>query len=285
MVASGDKVNKVSFVFFDLETTGLSPQWGHEICEFGAVRSVGGEVVDSCSMLINPGRPIPPEKFSISGITDVMVKDAPRFDEVYPTIMSCFGDSILVAHNAPFDVKFLSFTFQKYEYPALDNIILDNLQISKKIHPNFPSHSLMALKSRFGIYEEHDHRALDDSEALSTIFNKYLEELKDEDVITVGDLLEFHGPALPFPELQVDMALVNPVFLELVEEALKAEKELSMGYSSAASQSVTRWYFKPVQVFEKGEYIYFKAQCNANIDEMVFRLDRVVDMKPIDEEF
>ncbi len=284
MVELEDRVDNTPFVFFDLETTGLSPYWGHEICEFGAVRTVGNKSDKSYSVLIHPGRPIPPEIFSINGITDEMVKDSPRFDEVYSSIMEYFGDAVLVAHNAHFDVKFLACTFQKYGYAPLNNLILDSVRISRKMHPELPSHSLMSLKAEFGIHVDRNHRALDDSLALATIFNRYLTEMEAKDINTIRDLLEFHGTAIPFPEVRADISLVNPEFLELVEEALKRETGLAMGYSSPASSGTTRWQLKPLQVYEKGQYIYFTARCIMKEDELTFRLDRVIDMRPMESE-
>ncbi len=278
MVEFENRIDETPLVFFDLETTGLSPYYGHEICEFGAIRVVGDKVIDSYATLINPGRPIPPEIYSINGINDEMVKDSPRFEEVYPSILRCFEDSVLVAHNANFDVKFLACTFQKHGYAPLGNLILDSVRISRKLHPELKSHSLMALKAEFGIHVERDHRALEDSQALASIFHRYLAEMEQEDITTIGQLLELHGPAISFPELRADISLINLFFLELLEEALKEETELVMGYRSPFSGKVTRWQLKPLQVYEKGKYIYFTARCRLKEEEVTFRLDRVVDL-------
>lgn len=191
-------ISETAFVFFDLETTGLNPRYGDEICEFGAARVIGGEVVDSSQTLINPGRSISPDASAINGITDQMVKDSPMFDEVYPSIIEIFGDAVLVAHNAKFDIGFLSASFKKFGFPPLENIILDNVRLSRKLNPYIRSHSLANLKREFGIQTDNAHRALDDAKALAVIFDQYTRVMHQKGITTLGHLLDLHKTPVRF---------------------------------------------------------------------------------------
>jgi len=198
MINESMLITDVPFVFFDVETTGLDPRSGDEICEFGAARTVGGEIVGSLEMLINPGRSIPPGASAINGITDEMVKDSPSFDAVYPSIIEIFGDAVLMAHNAKFDVGFLSVSFKKFAFPPLSNIILDNVRLSRRLNPYIWSHSLSNLKREFGIQSNRSHRALDDAKALAVIFDQYTHIMKEKGIISLGHLLELHGTPIRF---------------------------------------------------------------------------------------
>jgi DNA polymerase III subunit alpha, Gram-positive type len=198
MIENNTPISETTFVFFDVETTGLSSRYGDEICEFGAARVVGGEVVDSLETLINPGRSISRDASVINGITDEMVKDSPMFDQVYPSMIEIFSDAVLVAHNAKFDIGFLSASFKKFGSTPLENIILDNLRLSRKLNPYIRSHSLANLKREFGIRTDRSHRALDDAKALATIFDQYTRAMHQKGTTTIGHLLDLHGAPVRF---------------------------------------------------------------------------------------
>ena len=198
MIDNDMPISETAFVFFDVETTGLNPRYGDEICEFGAARVVGGQIVDSSETLINPGRSIHPDASAINGITDEMVKDSPMFDEVYPSIIEIFSDAVLVAHNAKFDIGFLSAAFNNFGFPPLKNIVLDNVRLSRTLNPYIRSHSLANLKRKFGIQSDHAHRALDDAKSLAIIFDQYTRAMHEKGITTIGDLLDLHGAPIRF---------------------------------------------------------------------------------------
>ena len=113
------------FIAFDLETTGFLPGMD-QITEIGAVRFENGQVDAVFSTLVNPRKPIPEIVTKITGITDEMVKDAPLIDSLLESFAEFCGNDIIVAHNAPFDVQFLTADIKKYESSAPKGVILES---------------------------------------------------------------------------------------------------------------------------------------------------------------
>ena len=114
-------LHTVPFVLFDLESTGLDAQAGHRICEIAAVRVEGRMVTGSLEQLINPDREIDPDAFKVNGITQEMVASAPMFPSIVPQVQALFEGAVLVAHNAYFDVGFLTMELQRMGLPPLTN--------------------------------------------------------------------------------------------------------------------------------------------------------------------
>ncbi len=162
-----------TYVVFDIETTGLSPE-KEEITEIGAVKIVEGVVTDTFSQLINPGKTIPPKITELTGITDDMVKDKPTIDMVLPEFLTFCGDATIVAHNAGFDTGFIR---QKATRLGLSfhNKINDTLRLSRELFPEAGKHSLDAVCNRLGVSLENHHRAVDDATATAEVFLKLLD--------------------------------------------------------------------------------------------------------------
>ena len=154
-------------IAFDIETTGLYPEQGDRIVEIGAVPIVGTEVLleHGFEALINPGIPISPDISSINGITDDMVRDAPPLESVLPDFLHFIGDQPLIAHNASFDVGFISHYMRKTGAPLLKNPIIDTLELSRKAFPHARTHNLDALLHRLHITysSEQRHRSMGDA--------------------------------------------------------------------------------------------------------------------------
>ncbi|MDD7362972.1 MAG: PolC-type DNA polymerase III [Peptoniphilus sp.] len=155
----------LSYVVFDLETTGFSPRYD-EITEIGAVKIKEGRIIDRFSTFVNPERPIPQKVSELTNITDEMVADAETIGEVLPKFEAFVGDSILVAHNASFDSRFIEFRRgEKAKYPTIDTLLLSQcLDLKVK---NF---KLGTLAKRFGISLQGAHRAVNDAEATAELF-------------------------------------------------------------------------------------------------------------------
>ncbi len=150
------------YIAFDLETTGLDAS-SDEIIEIGAARFVDGKLVEQYQSLVKPSIPIPPEITQLTGIDDEDVEDQPRIQEIVADIASFLGDSPVVAHNAQFDVSFLS------KHHSLDrNLAIDTIELASIILPSSPRYNLSTLATAMGIELKHAHRAFDD--ALATGF-------------------------------------------------------------------------------------------------------------------
>src|SRR5690606_836522 len=184
----GKKYDK--FVVLDIETTGLSPI-NDMITEIGAVKIVNGEIVEEYNQLINPERNIPDHIVELTGITNEMVKDMPTIDQVLPKFQEFIGDSILVAHNASFDIGFLREQYKRIGR-ELQNPILDTLELSRNLLPQLKSHKLNIIAKYLNINLVNHHRAVDDAKATAEIFIKFLELLMKKgvnDIVDVNDIV------------------------------------------------------------------------------------------------
>ena len=174
------------FVFFDIETTGLSVL-NCEITEIGAVRCKDGEVLEEFNMLVNPGIHIPEDITELTGISDETVKDAPPISEVLPKFFDFIGDSVLVAHNASFDTGFIAKAAEKLGLP-FRNPFLDTVAMSRHINPDLQKHKLDVLAKYFKLGDFNHHRASDDAKMLAAIFYKMTDKLVDEGIYDLDGL-------------------------------------------------------------------------------------------------
>ncbi len=181
-------LSELSFVVFDTETTGLSPSNGDEIVQIAGVRIVNGRLLrgEVFETLVNPGRPIPAATTAVHHITDDMVLDAPGISEAGKRFHDFCQDSVLVAHNAPFDLAFLRLKEEqigrKFSQPVLCTVLL-----SAALFEHTGSHTLDALAGRFGvsIAPELRHTALGDAVATAEVFQQMLKVMQGEGIGTL----------------------------------------------------------------------------------------------------
>lgn len=155
------------YVVFDLETTGLDVM-SNGITEIGAVKIINGKIVEQFTTLVKPDYRITEEIVKITGITEEMVKDAPKISTVIPDFMKFIQGAVLVAHNADFDVKFLK-RFAGAEEYEVKNKIIDTIEIARSTLPFLKKHDLHSVADHFGIAFRH-HRALSDAYATAEAF-------------------------------------------------------------------------------------------------------------------
>jgi DNA polymerase-3 subunit epsilon len=167
----------MKFIAFDLETTGTKPQ-DDMIVEIGAVVFDGAQVVKGYGTLIDPGRPIPADASAVNGITDDMVRGKPRISEVLSDFAEFCGDLPLVAHNAPFDYKFLLEDIKLHESAAPAGLVLDTLPLSRLVFPGLVNYRLWTLVRHFNFPSGTFHRAEEDSAYCGLLFAKILETLE-----------------------------------------------------------------------------------------------------------
>ncbi|BDU50453.1 PolC-type DNA polymerase III [Haliovirga abyssi] len=174
------------YVVFDLETTGFDP-YNDRIIEIGAVKLVGSKIVDRFSQFINPKMAIPEKITELTGITQDMVANARSYEEVIPDFLEFVGDSTVVAHNANFDVGFIT---QKCKLLGLEfeNSVIDTLQWSRNMLKDLGRHNLKALSRYFKISLENHHRAVDDAEATAEIFKKFINMLIRQGVYKLPEI-------------------------------------------------------------------------------------------------
>ena len=175
-----------TYCVLDLETTGLSFRT-EKITEVGIMKVQNGEVIDSFSCFVNPEKPIPPRVVEVTNITDEMVKDAETIEKVFPKILEFVGDSVLVAHNADFDIGFLKYNAKQLGL-SLDNTYIDTLRLAKELFPDFKKYKLGIIAEKLGIKVEVAHRALDDVDTTVKVLKVMLDMLKEKGVETLEDI-------------------------------------------------------------------------------------------------
>ena len=211
-----DKVSPVSFskgqsidttyCVLDLETTGFSFRT-EKITEVGIMKVKNGEVIDEFSCFVNPEKPIPQRVVEVTNITDDMVKDAETIDKVMPKILEFVGDSVLVAHNADFDIGFLKYNANELGL-SLDNTYLDTLRLAKDLFPDYKKYKLGKIAENLGIKVEVAHRALDDVDTTVKVLNVMLNMLKEKGVETLDDITKKIAGEADFKKLPTYHAII-----------------------------------------------------------------------------
>jgi DNA polymerase III subunit epsilon len=181
----------LAYTVFDTETTGLEPSAGDQIIQIGALRIVAGKLrrEDAFEQLIDPQRDIPAVGIAIHGIEPAMVRGAPTIEMALPSFHAYAADTVLVAHNAAFDMRFLELQRERCGV-AFDQPVLDTLLLSAVVHPAQASHRLEAIAERLGVPVLGRHTALGDAMVTAEVFLKLVPLLAEHGIHTLGQALE-----------------------------------------------------------------------------------------------
>jgi len=185
------KLVDLVYTVFDTETTGLNPSQGDEIIQIGAARIVNNKLLrqECFEQLVDPKRPIPAASIPIHGIQPEMVVGQPTIDQVLPAFHAFAQDTVLVAHNAAFDMRFLQLK-EAQTGVVFDHPVLDTLLLSALIHPNQDSHRLEALAERFNVTIIGRHTAMGDAMVTAEVFVKLIPMLAEKGIHTLGEARE-----------------------------------------------------------------------------------------------
>ncbi|MDB2076591.1 DNA polymerase III subunit alpha [Clostridium paraputrificum] len=175
-----------TYCVLDLETTGFSPRL-EKITEIGIMKYQDGKVIDKFSCFVNPEKSIPPRVVEVTGITDDMVRNAETIDKVFPKLLEFIKDSVLVAHNAEFDVGFLRHFARELGY-EFDFTYLDTLSLAYELFPEYKTYKLGRIAKNLGIKVDVAHRALDDVDTTVKVFKVMLDMLRERGVKTLEDI-------------------------------------------------------------------------------------------------
>lgn len=183
---ANDKDLSQTFIVFDLETTGFSNK-NDKITEIGAVKVENFKIVDRFSQLINPEKDISYKVQELTGITNDLIKDKPTIEEILPKFIEFIGDSVLVAHNADFDMGFMQ---QKCREQNIEfkNTSVDTLTLARTLLPYMKRFRLNLIAKELGIPLLNHHKAVDDAEATAHIFIKFLEMIKKKGAEKLSDV-------------------------------------------------------------------------------------------------
>ncbi len=207
----GTPLRDTTFVVFDLETTG-GRAGADAITEIGAVKVRGGQVLGEFGTLVDPGRAIPPQIVSLTGITQAMVSAAPRLDEALPAFLEFARGSVLVAHNAPFDVGFIRAACSAHGYPWPKPAVVCTVRLARRVlsREDAPSCKLSALAALFGASTIPNHRALEDARATVDVLHALLERVGSVGVHSLEELLDYLPEVTPAQRRKRGMAAHLP---------------------------------------------------------------------------
>lgn len=186
-------LSDATFIVVDLETTGGSPKNGCAITEIGAVKVQGGVILDTFETFVNPLSPIPSYITDLTGITDHMVALAPIIDEVLPDLLHFFGsheESILVAHNSPFDMGFLMAAAQDCDIDWPEFLVIDTVRLARRLldRDDVIDCKLSTLATFFSTEVQPTHRALDDARTTVDVLHGLIERTGSQGISTVAHL-------------------------------------------------------------------------------------------------
>ncbi|AYC29277.1 PolC-type DNA polymerase III [Paenisporosarcina cavernae] len=181
-----------TYVVFDVETTGLSAVYD-TIIELAAVKIQGGNIIDQFESFANPHHPLSDTTTNLTGITDEMVQDAPEVEEVIQKFHDFIGDSILVAHNASFDMGFLYEGYKKVGLEKVLHPVIDTLELARFLHPEMKNHRLNTLAKKYNIELTQHHRAIYDCEATGYLLLQLLKEAEEKGINYHDDLNHQEG--------------------------------------------------------------------------------------------
>lgn len=187
------RLDEITFVVFDTETTGLEPGAGDRVVSLAGVRVRGGRLRrhEAFDSLVNPGRSVPPESVAIHGITDEMLIGAPSIETVLPAFLRFAGEAVLVGHEASFDLRFLEPELRRLGLPSLTaRPILDTRLLSRSLHGPAEAHTIEAIAARLGVTVTGRHSALGDALTTAEILVRLVALLGNRGVRTLGEALE-----------------------------------------------------------------------------------------------
>ena len=190
------QLSETTFSVIDLETSGGSPRLGAGITEIGVVKVRGGVVLGTFQSFIDPGHVLPPFITQLTGITDEMLLSAPFIDEVLPTLFEFLGspdETVLVAHNSPFDMSFLKAAALVHEYPWPAYATVDTARLARAVldRDEVINCKLGTLAEFFNTHTTPNHRALDDALATVDVLHGLIERLSGHNVRTFEEMRNF----------------------------------------------------------------------------------------------
>jgi DNA polymerase-3 subunit epsilon len=267
-------LSDLPLVFLDVETTGLDPRYGDRVVEIALARFRGDALEAHFDSLVNPQRFISPGASQVNGITDADVEDAPLFAELAVPVLDFLADTVIVAHNAPFDMGFVASELRRARQSVPENFALDTLTLARRYF-SFRSNSLGNIAAHLGIDTAGAHRALADVLTTRKVFEFFVRDwAKRAGVKTLADWLNAQGGTIPWPgDGRADLPLPPAL-----EEALRANRKVFLRYVDGYGSESERW-ITPLDVFAQCDYIYVRAFCHLREAERQFRLDRVIELR------
>ena len=187
---------ETTFAVLDLETSGGSPRLGAGITEIGVVKVKGGQILGTFQSFVDPGHSLPVFITQLTGISDEMLISAPFIDEILPTLFDFLGsadETVVVAHNSPFDLSFLKAAAKAHEMDWPDYVTVDTARLARAVldRDEVINCKLSTLADFFGATTSPNHRALDDAMATVDVLHGLIERLTGFDVHSFEQMRNF----------------------------------------------------------------------------------------------
>ncbi|MCM3625910.1 PolC-type DNA polymerase III [Paenibacillus glycanilyticus] len=280
-----DQLATAEYIVFDIETTGLSII-NNKIIELAGVRMREGKEIDRFSTFINPHEKIPYHIQQLTNINDDMVKDAPELEPKLREFVEFIGDSILVAHNARFDIGFIQANLKSIGMPEVTNPVLDTLELARFLHPTLKNHRLNTLSAKYKVSLENHHRAVDDSVALGGVLFGLIGDAAERNITGLHQLNDYVG---------LDISNSRPFHCNIYALNAAGKKNLFKMVSISHTEHFKRVACIPksklvdmregilvISGCEKGEF--FETVLNKSYEEAleVARFYDVLEIQPVD---
>jgi DNA polymerase III epsilon subunit family exonuclease len=279
------------FVAFDTETTGLSPV-ANRLVELSGVKfRIDGTELSTFQSLINPESSIPSSATAVHGITDAMVRTEPTYEDVVPKFLAWATDTshsspqpgpsqtVLLAHNAPFDIGFLEVAICKLGLSMPNNLVLDTLPLARALVENSQNYQLRTLVEHLQIAAGSYHRALADSYHVRNIFVRMVEGLPSgttlEQLVDICGKLHF----MDRTRVEAEGRWSNDPGFTRIKQAIADGQDLRISYSGVRK---TDRVVTPRSVLFTGGNPYLSAFCHMVSAERTFRIDKIVRMETVD---
>ena len=261
-------LSSARFAFLDLETTGLSPWFGDRVCEVGIVLTEGRRIKQRYQTLVNPERSLSPGAASTNGLTDAQLAREPLFSEIADEVTEGLRGTVVVCHNAQFDIQFLDSEFHRLKREIVIPNLIDTLMLARQNY-DLPSYSLHSIAEAFHVPVTTAHRALDDAHTARGIFFGMMGGLKEFNKPLDEYIGVYKSPVWPNDGIQLPTEL---------GEAIYSKKKLFIRYVDNKGEETQRWV-TPKQVMGLSDYVYLQAHCHLRDAERNFRLDRIIEVR------
>ena len=260
-----------AYTVIDVETTGLYPQYGHRICEIGALRVENGEEAARFEQLVDPRRPVSRGAFEVNRITPDMLEGQPLIEEVMPRFLEFIKGSVLVGYNTGFDLAFIeSEVCPEREYLNGYRVI-DALVLARRLFPGFSRYKLTAVADELGIRENAAHRAMADVLMTWHVFQKEMDLLEERGVETLEDI-SWICRTEPFRRMPPGSPKVS-----ILQKAIEENRMVKIKYRSRWDDKTTERTVTPISMPQGFDSPYLVAYCHLRQAQRNFRLDCIID--------
>lgn len=265
-------VESLTLTFVDVETTGLDVAQGDRVCEVALLQVRDMQEVARFTSMVYPGRPMPAKATLVNGITDAMLAAAPLFSAILPAIRDMLHGTVLVAHNAQCDVRFLRYEFARARQAFAQVAVVDTLALAQAWY-TFSHNSLAAIASELGLSNTVRHRAMADVLTTWEVWQRFIADRQLSGPLTLAHLMH-PNDSRSVAELEVLTATLY--------EGLSAHLPLRLHYKASNAEETER-VIQPLELQYAYGHSYLRAYCHMRRDERHFRLDRIMALERLSE--